>query len=521
MDWGTTIVDAGGSFHDIAKSAFDGIHKEGGQFIDATQSILNQDFSKTYQRLLAKTKKTLGLNAEDELSLENMQSQVGSKIKHHIARIGVEAIADGVLNIATDLEGPLGLLIGEAVNLGIEAFREFISDSYNYKPGEWVFIDMGERPRRPNDRDLVQIKTEQSIFSPEAFFSVPDEVEYSMVPHHVIGFIMGQGEKSGDWVVFNFESGDEEPRRSDEIRPCPQELKDKMDKSDDFSLVREVKFLKDHDPTLKSYLPTEAGQEVFFEKKSYIVVEREGDNFVIEGKNGKRLKVTTSELTGGRVSNTASWDRDSLHLGSFTSRSPDALFVGEWVWVPAQDLMRGRRLAHGVSRESKVLALVDYIQEDNVHFTRAYDGKQSQLKINQVYGVKSEVVGVLNGNTAAKQFKQRVLHNNETKSHPLGKALPLLTLGKGPPGLTDPEKMNPHMKFKNESPREVGDVEILPGNADKAIAKEARNKEEYDMEDRPYDTYAVQPAEGGSEGGSFTVVVGAAILIALVFATSS
>ena len=187
----------------------------------------------------------------------------------------------------TDLEGPLGLLIGEAVNLGIEAFREFISDSYNYKPGEWVFIDMGERPRRPNDRDLVQIKTEQSIFSPEAFFSVPDEVEYSMVPHHVIGFIMGQGEKSGDWVVFNFESGDEEPRRSDEIRPCPQELKDKMDKSDDFSLVREVKFLKDHDPTLKSYLPTEAGQEVFFAKKSYIVVEREGDNFVIEGKNGK------------------------------------------------------------------------------------------------------------------------------------------------------------------------------------------------------------------------------------------
>ena len=530
MDWGTNIVDAGGSFHDIAKDAFDGIHKrlkEGP--LNSTLPLLQDDFKKTYNNLMSRTREALGMSAEESLSVENMQSQLTKKIKGTIARLSIEAVADALLQAATGLEGPVGLIIAEAINFGVEAFKKYLEEGYSFQHGEWVFIDLGERPRRQGDKNILQIKADSNFFSHEAFFAVPDDIEYSMVPHHALGFIMGSGER-GDWVVFNFETGKEEERGLKELRPCPAELKTKLDASEDFSVVREVKFLKDHDPTLKSYLPTESGQVVLFHKEPHTIIEREGDKYMLESKAGTRIEVSSFELEGGRTENTASWDHSLIHLGSFTSKSTDALFVGEWVWVPANDFridMRtnmGRRLlkvppiTNTIDPKDRLLALVDFVKGRMVHYTRAYDGVQSTSTVNQVYGAKDDIVRVLNSNKAAQQFKSSVLHNNDVQDLPLGEALPLLTLGKGPPGTTDPQDMQSHMKFDQAKATEPAFSVYKPGmTEDISDEVRARREDEFYGDDRLYDRFKIVPAVDKSNSGSgFAILVGGLALVAIV-----
>ena len=530
MDWGTTIVDAGGSFHDIAKDAFDGIHKRLKGPINSTLPLLQDDFKKTYSNLMAKTREALGLSPEDSLSVENMQAQITTKIKHTIARLSVEAIADAALQAATGLEGPIGLILAEAVNFGVEAFTKYMESGYTFDHGEWVFIDMGEKPRRQDDQPIIQVKAESNFFSHEAFFEIPDEIEYAMVPHHSVGFIMGSAKGSGMWVVFNFETGKEEERDVKELRPCPAQLKTKLDASEDFSVVREVKFLKDHDPTLKSYLPTESGQVVIFRKQPHTIIEVTGDRYLLETKSGKRVEVSASQLEGGRTENTASWDHSRVHLGSFTSKSTDTVFIGEWIWVAAENFRRdiranmGRRrltvpaIANEVDPKDRVLALVDFVKDTTVHYTRAYDGVQTTSTVNQVYGVKDDIARILNSNKAAKKFKSSVLHNNDVQDNPLGEALPMLTLGKGPPGTTDPQEMKPHMKFDRATKYPTRPSLQMAGMTETIVAEyQTRQDDEFYGDDRVYDRYEIIPGVDKSGSGSgFTIIVAALALVAFV-----
>ena len=57
--------------------------------------------------------------------------------------------------------------------------------------------------------------------------------------------------------------------------------------------------MKDHDPTLKTYIPTEPGQTVWLEKKPYKIVEQSGEEWVLEGNDGTHVRAHESDLYAG------------------------------------------------------------------------------------------------------------------------------------------------------------------------------------------------------------------------------
>ena len=168
------------------------------------------------------------------------------------------------------------------------------------------------------------------------------------------------------------------------------------------------------------------------------------------------MHVNASELTGGLCANSSKWTRGNEIDNSFTSLSPDTIFVGEWVWVPAgqkfvdslKTLVSRRRMAAvpEVRPEDDVLALVERVEGDQVHLVRAFDGKKITEPIDVTRGVKSEIADVLNHNNASKKYKQRVLDGKNTEKHPLGETLHDLALGHGAPDLTASDDMKALMK---------------------------------------------------------------------------
>ena len=47
-DWGTRIIDAGGSFHDVAKNAFDSLTSKARQPLNTTNAALRESFADTF-----------------------------------------------------------------------------------------------------------------------------------------------------------------------------------------------------------------------------------------------------------------------------------------------------------------------------------------------------------------------------------------------------------------------------------------------------------------------------------------
>ena len=69
-DWGTSIVDAGGAFHDLTKNAFDSLSNSVRQPLNVTETILKESFSKTWSSFRDKTSAEFGIKLEEGLSLE-------------------------------------------------------------------------------------------------------------------------------------------------------------------------------------------------------------------------------------------------------------------------------------------------------------------------------------------------------------------------------------------------------------------------------------------------------------------
>ena len=69
-DWGTSIVDAGGSFHDIATNAFDSLSSGAKQPLNVTEKLLREDFSDTWNSFREKTSAEFGLDAGDDYLLK-------------------------------------------------------------------------------------------------------------------------------------------------------------------------------------------------------------------------------------------------------------------------------------------------------------------------------------------------------------------------------------------------------------------------------------------------------------------
>ena len=70
---------------------------------------------------------------------------------------------------------------------------------------------------------------------------------------HSVGFVLGSENNDYLWSVFEFSTGREKVFSDDKLRPAPHSLAQQLDDNPEFSLIREIRFMKDHDPTLKSY----------------------------------------------------------------------------------------------------------------------------------------------------------------------------------------------------------------------------------------------------------------------------
>ena len=75
-DWGTRIVDAGGSWHDLTKNAFDSLSAKVRQPLNATNDILKTSFSKTFGSLKKRASIEFGFDVDEGIDLENISKKI-------------------------------------------------------------------------------------------------------------------------------------------------------------------------------------------------------------------------------------------------------------------------------------------------------------------------------------------------------------------------------------------------------------------------------------------------------------
>ena len=532
-DWGTTIVDAGGAFHDLAKNAFDAFSGSNSKPLNATVDIMKQSFSKTWEEFRETTSKEFGLSLDEGLSLESVGKQLMSGFAKQAIEFGVEAAGGVLLSKVAGIEGPIGILMSQIVTVGIAEFsKRFVRVSY--KPGQWVILELEPLPVRINQKPHVIQVSEKTRLWGDSYIDLPDDIDYMETPHHSIGCIMGPGDSHAEWVVFIFEQGKESRMAEKKIRAAPDDLAKTLDKNREFSLVREVLFLKDHDPTLKSYVPTEPGDTVYYKKQEYLIIDTFDDEFIIEHtKNGTKIHVNVSELVGGERGNSSNWRKGHPNNNSFTSLSPDTIYSGQWVWMPAGkkfidtvDLMVSRRrlkVAPAIKPDTEILGLVEFIDGKEVHLVRAFDGKKITEPLDLTRGVKKEVAEVLNHNKDAKKYKVAVLKGQNTETNPLGKYMHDMTLGIGAPDLTDADKMEPLMKQIREFKADTAIRQIAADrNALNAIKQPFQDRVDDDSKRNNKNRYSVgfgkfkdgsQPSPGN--GSAMILLAGVVVFLAL------
>ena len=457
-DWGTLIADSRGILHDVAKNSFDSLTKDIRQPLNPTQKLLSESFTTTFDQFKKRMGEKFNVDVSHGVTLESVSSQIGAQLKNTATRMGVEAAVGLVAAKVATLEGPVGLILSEAVTIATGEFANYFASKQDFKPGQWVFIDVGEKTRHVNENPkVIELREDSDIFGDQGFAVIPDDLDYSTEAQHTIGFVLGQ-ETAGDflWNVFSFKSGQEERIHNEKLRPCPEAYATTLDDNPDFSSVREVLFMKDHDPTLKTYIPTEPGEVVWLDKKPCTIIEQAGKEWVVETRTGKHIHVSEGDLLAGKTLSNTRWNHDTMHLGSFTSRSPDALYSGEWVWIPAGDLIKkiiGKRRRMGsvpailqkMRPENQVLALVKSIEGETVHLVRAFDGEPIDLPQKEVKGSSSAIESSLDHDKELMQWKEDTLDTDKNpKFHPPGSIHPMLALGLGE--LDDEELRNIEMQ---------------------------------------------------------------------------
>ena len=478
------------------------------------------------------------------LTLESLGDKLKTTARDAALQIGTDAAVAMAGKYALELEGPLGILISEAATLAIGAFEKKLGKT-QYKPGQWVFIDVGSQTHHINEKPKIIEIASQAIGSlwglgdNDEFAIVPEELDLTATPaEHAIGFFLGV-DKDSDYLndCFNYKTGQIERIHDDKLRPCPESLAKKLDESE-FSTVREVLFMKEHDPTLKSYLPTDPGDKVIMDGKTYCLLRQAGDEFVLEDQeDGKEILVHSSEIIGGKVDNNTSWDHAKLHIGSFSQRANDALFRGEWVWIPKGDLLEKieskfhRRLLKApdilakMGPNDKVLGLVESIEGDKVNVVRAYDGSKFQYPQSNVYGTSSALNYTLVRQKSTKNWRQAVLRGFDPSVNPLSVSHPYLALGIGEeiPEMPRDATMYPTARvtqsgteddMTNSFKAKVGKLNVndqLVGMQDKLDDEAQLHKyaQQYTVET---DNTPESSSSGGS-GASFLIILAGAALI--------
>ena len=455
LDFGTLITDAAGGMHDIAKGAFDSFSKtKARKPLDAGSSLLQTTFDDMYTGFREKMATDYHLTLEEAPdSFDQVAQEIQRGIAQHLKGAAIEAIGAGVIakTIGGEAGGPIGILAMQVMSVAVDQFEQWYDSAQVYTPGQWLHLDNGEKTtarliNKPMER--IEVSESHTIFGD--VLNVPMEIDYEVAHSYSIGFALGHSEGT-KYMVFNFLNGQEQEFEHEKIRLVNDELAKKLDKNEAFSIVREVRFMKDHDPTLESYVPTEPGETVWYEKRKYQIVKTEKKMYEIEDSDGNRYAVHVSQLTGGRTHSSVAWNKvkGEIMASGFLSVVPDAVFAGQWVWVPTTTAIRdavssstkaGRRLkedplsakkAPPIELEDTVLGVVVMLEAGVATVITAYDGLRTKVPMTRVHPVATDLQASLNKNSVTKIFKKRVLNGAPTTFLPLGRTKPELALGIG------------------------------------------------------------------------------------------
>ena len=440
-DFGTLITDARGILHDVSKHGFDAFRGALSDPMNITDATLSDSFTTTFSLFKDKLGEKYGIDIDAGISLEDMASQLKEQLLSTGGRLAAETVAGYGLKYAADLEGPLGLLVSEGLSIISSEIAFALTKGTHYKTGQWVFIDCGLKNRMINAiPKIVEFGKTFDIFSSQGIMDVPDDLDYKTEAKHAIGFVLEKEHSGYEWSVFSFLTGKEEKLHEDKLRPCPESFAAKLDADPEFSQVREVLFLKEHDPTLRSYIPTNPGEIVIYKGSPYVIVTQSGNEWFVKSSDGTTIRCTEQDLMPGKTLTSQRWQNDKLHLGGYAQ---DGFFSGEWVWIPAGKFVENligkskRRLAavpDALSRmqaDNKILGLVKTIEGRHLEVIRAYDGKVLMEEWEEISPASENVQGLLNRDKYCGNWRSRVLEGaNPTQVTP-GESRPMLVLGLG------------------------------------------------------------------------------------------
>ena len=438
-DFGTFITDAKGVVHDLLKHRFDATSHD--TALTYASPLLTHSVDEAFGKFKESVGKKLGLDIK-EFSMES----IGEQIKEQLFETGTRLTTEAVLGAATkylgDLEGPLGLLISEGMSILTGELAFLALKSTDYTPGQWVFLDCSVKKKMINAiPKVIQLDQVNDFFDGLMVPDIPDELDYiETEAKHAIGFVLGMQENGYEYTVFSYLTGSEEIYHKDKIRPCPQSYAERLDDDPDFSKLREIVFMKDHDPTLNSYIPTEPGQVVHYKKEPYVILDQSEDEYYIVNKAGKTVRCKAGDLDPGRTENNATWNHRTTHLGGYPKNN--IVYSGQWVWIKANDFVdsiiqtRKRRLQevpellNEFNPDSQILAMVKSVEGSKIHLVRGYDGSELDEDIRDVHTVSSEVASILNRKFSKWKFNE--LNGLSIDGVPTpGEDEPLLSLGIG------------------------------------------------------------------------------------------
>ena len=530
-DWGTKIFDAAGQLHDLSVNAFDSLssatpHKA----LAYGGPILSQKFETLYGSYRDKLSEATGIEMPTDVENLSVFGEGLKKSASKAVKLGGQVIIGKVATVVgAEMGGPLAILAGEVLQEGIGAFENWLGMT-TMKPGTWIHIDNGFKTvSRQVNRDPKIIEVQHSIGMFGEMIDVPDDIEYAREADISLGFVLGiLNEK--EYEVFNFKTEAEEQHEKSKLRPCDADTAAKLDANESFSMIREIRFLKDHESALETVLPTEEGDIVWYKDKKCVIAMVEGRDYIVEDEMGNLYEVDALDLKGGKNVSTASWNHKGgkVTATNFIQLTKDALFTGEWVWFKAPERVieevkhsneRRRRLKMSeadLQKDDMILGVVRTLANGEAQVVTAYDGISQPIKVDQIVPVNDALSSTLNHSPETKLFLKQTITGEDTKLMPLGTTKPELSLGLGyehpsPPVKTPEEKLlEPNVL--------VDKMIAAPGNVH-AVAQlndmvEALKEEGVDIDVSPeFVNFPESSSLGGGSMGALLLFIGVGFVL--------
>ena len=175
-----------------------------------------------------------------------------------------------------------------------------------------------------------------------------------------------------------------------------------------------------------------------------------------------------------------------------------------------------------IPADQSILACVEYVDGDQVHVVRAFDGKHITEPLDLTRGVKAEIADVLNHSHDSKKMKWETLHGKDTERHPLGETMHDLALGVGAPDLTEPDDMETLMTITADFTPDAVAHEIPGGRnalAAKASPVQSRIDDDanYDNKDRFKVIYESPPPGPPGNGSTIMILLAAGVIFLAMY----